>query len=233
MVRFRPWAPFRFRIASHRRIFGYDPTIPLRGALLAPKVQHRAAIVDEKGLGGLLRSIDGYDGYPTIKAALLFTALTFARPGEVRGATRNEFDLQGAVWRISAERTKMRRPHEVPLSKQALAVLESVWMLSDENGLVFPSIQSSRRPLSQNTSALRRMGYTKDQMTAHGFRAAASAILHERGFPAHVIEVALAHQGENEVRRAYNRAKYWAERVQLMQAWADLLDEFRAAKEIS
>jgi integrase len=221
---------FRYAIVTLRATS--DPTQALHGALLAPKVQHRAAIVDEKGFGGLLRVIDEYDGWPTVRAALLFTALTFARPGEVRGAMRSEFDLGNAVWRISEERTKMRRPHEVPLSRQALAVLESVWTLSDHGDLVFPSIRSSRLPLSENTlnSALRRMGYTKDEMTAHGFRAAASTILHERGFPPHVIEVALAHQDENEVRRAYNRAKYWPERVQLMQAWADLLDEFRAIR---
>lgn len=218
---------FRYAIVTLRATS--DPTQALYGALLAPKVQHRAAIVDEKGLGGLLRVIDDYDGWPTVRAALLFTALTFARPGEVRGATRGEIDLKNAVWRISEERTKMRRTHEVPLSRQALGVLESIWTLSDHGDLVFPSIRSSRLPLSENTlnSALRRMGYTKDEMTAHGFRAAASTILHERGFPPHVIEAALAHQDENEVRRAYNRAKYWPERVQLMQTWADLLDQFR------
>jgi integrase len=209
-----------------------DPTLATHGALLPPVVRNRAAIVDEQQFGGLVRAIDDYDGWPTVKAALQFTALTFARPGEVRGATRKEIDLNKAVWRISEHRTKMRRPHEVPLSKQAIAVLESVWTLSDGGELVFPSIRSNRVSLSENAlnAALRRMGYTKDEMTAHGFRAAASTILNERGFNHHVIEAALGHQDEDEVRRVYNRAKYWPERIQLMQLWGNLLDEFRAVR---
>lgn len=206
-----------------------DPTLALHGALLAPKVQHRASITDEAKLGGLMRSIDEYDGYASLSAALKFTALTFARPGEVRGARRGEIDFENAVWRISAERAKMRRPHEVPLSRQAIVLLRDVWSLSDYGDLVFPSIRSNRKPLSENSmnSALRRMGYGSDEMTSHGFRASASTILHERAHPPHVIEAALGHQDENAVRRAYNRAIYWPERVLLMQTWADLLDEFR------
>jgi integrase len=124
---------------------------------------------------------------------------------------------------------KMRRPHDVPLSKQALAVLRDVWELSDGDSLVFPSVRSAIRPLSENAmnSALRRMGYTKDQMVAHGFRSSASTILNERGFDPDVIETALAHQDEDEVRAAYNRAKYWPQRVKLMQEWADLMDQFK------
>ncbi len=218
---------FRYAIVTLRAT--NDPTLATHGALLAPKVQHRAAIIDEKELGGLLRAIDEYDGWPTVAAALKFMALTFARPGEVRCAMRKEFDLQKSVWRISEERTKMRRPHEVPLSRQALELLESIWSLSDYGGIVFPSIRSNRVPLSENAfnAALRRMGYTKEEMTAHGFRASASSILNTRGFNPDVIEAALAHQDENEMRRIYNRAKYWPERVKLMQDWADLLDYFR------
>jgi len=221
---------FRYAIVTLRA--NGDPTVALHGALLAPKVQHRAAIVDERRLGGLMRAIDEYDGWPTVTAALKFTALTFARPGEVRGAKRAEFHLENAVWRIPEERTKMRKPHEVPLSRQSREVLQNIWSLSDNGELVFPSIRSNRKPLSENAlnSALRRMGYTKEEVTAHGFRSSASTILHERGFAPHVIEAALAHQDENEVRRAYNRAQYWPERIQLMQAWADLLDEFQRAK---
>ena len=123
----------------------------------------------------------------------------------------------------------MRRPHEVPLSTQTLAVLRDIWPLSEGHDLVLPSIRSLRRPLSDNAlnSALRRMGYSQDEMCAHGFRAAASTILNERGFNPDVIEAALGHQQSDAVRRAYNRAKYWPERVKLLQAWADLLDEFR------
>ena len=221
-------AVFRLAIVTQRA--SNDPTTALRGALVPPIVRHRAAITDEKQLGGLLRAIDAFDGWPTIKAALLFTALTCARPGEVRGARRAEIDLERAVWRIPAERSKMRRHHDVPLSRQALNVLDEVWPLSDYGELVFPSIRSNVRPLSENAmnSALRRMGFSQDEMTAHGFRSTASTILNERGVRPDVIEAMLGHQHENVVRRAYNRASYWPERVELMQKWADMLDEFRA-----
>ena len=123
----------------------------------------------------------------------------------------------------------MRRPHDVPLSRQALAILHDIWPLSDNGDLVLPSIRSLQKPLSENAmnSALRRMGFGKDEMTAHGFRSAASTVLNERGFDPNVIEAALAHQDENSVRRAYNRATYWPERIKLLRQWADLLDEFR------
>jgi integrase len=218
---------FRYAIVTLRA--KSDPTQALYGALLAPQVKHRAAITDEEQLGGLMRAIDDYDGWPTLRAALQFLALTMTRPGDVRHMTRSEINFEKAVWRIPAARMKMRRPHDVPLSKQAVAILRDIWPLSDNSELVFPSIRSAKKPLSENAmnSALRRMGYTKDEVTAHGFRSAASTILNERGFNPDVIEAALAHQDENSVRRAYNRATYWAERVPLIQSWADLLDEFR------
>lgn len=123
----------------------------------------------------------------------------------------------------------MRRPHEVPLSPQAIKVLKDIWSLSDHADLVFASIRSNRKPLSENAmnSALRRMGYTKDEMTAHGFRASANTIFNSRGFNSDVIEAALGHQDEDEIRRVYNRSKYWLERVKLMNDWAALLDELR------
>ncbi|MFG1413799.1 integrase arm-type DNA-binding domain-containing protein [Xanthobacter sp. VTT E-85241] len=221
---------FRFAIATLRA--ETDPTFPLRDALERPKVTHRAALTDPQALGGLMRAIDEYDGWPTLRSALLFTALTFCRPGEVRGARWAEFDFETSVWSIPAERMKMRRPHKVPLSKQALQVLAEIRPLTGEAELVFPSIRSNKKLLSENAlnSALRRMGFTQDEMTAHGFRATASSILNERGFSPDVIEAALAHIDQNEIRRAYNRATYWPERVVLMQAWADMLDEFRALK---
>lgn len=219
---------FRYAIVTLRAT--HDPTIAIHGALLPPKVKPRAAILDEKQFGGLIRSIDEYDGWATLRAALKFTALTFARPGEVRGAVRKEFDLKNAVWRISAERAKMRRPHDIPLSPQALAVLRQVWPLSEHQELVFPSIRSTIKPLSEMAmnSALRRMGYTQDEMTAHGFRSSASTILNERGFNRDVIEAALGHQDEDEIRRAYNRARYWEQRVTLMNEWARIIDELAA-----
>ncbi|MFG1359340.1 tyrosine-type recombinase/integrase [Xanthobacter pseudotagetidis] len=223
---------FRYAIATLRA--ETDPTSPLKDALERPKVVHRAALTDPVALGGLLRAIDEYDGWPTLRAALLFTALTFARPGEVRGARWNEFDFAKAVWNIPAIRMKMRRAHMVPLSRQALSGLDEIRAFSGASELVFPSIRSNKKLISENgmNSALRRMGFTQDEMTAHGFRASASSILNERGHSPDVIEAALGHLDQNEVRRAYNRATYWPERVALMQTWADMLDEFRRLKPI-
>ncbi len=218
-----------FRLAITTLRATNDPTYPLRGALLKPIVTPRPAITDERALGGLMTAMDDYDGWPTLKAALHFLALTMVRPGEVRFMHRSEVIWPKSTWRIPAERMKMRRPHDVPLSRQATAILRDLWDLSEGDGLVFPSIRSVTRPLSENAmnSALRRMGYSRDEMCAHGFRASASTILNERGYSPDVIETALAHQDEDETRRAYNRARYWPERVKLLQDWADLLDEFR------
>lgn len=218
---------FRYAIVTLRA--DSDPTTILRGALLAPQVKGRAAITDERAFGRLLKAIDEYDGWPTISTALKFIALTCARPGEVRGAARDEFDLDKGIWHIPASRMKMRLPHDVPLSRQALEVLKTIWPLSEGSKLVFPSIRSTDRPLSDNAfnAALRRMGYSKDEATAHGFRVSASSILNNRGFDPDAIEAVLAHQDKNAIRRTYNRATYWKQRVELMQQWADLLDEFR------
>ena len=219
---------FRYAIATVRATS--DPTAPLRDALLKPKVKHRSAIIDEREFGTLMISVDEYDGWPTLRAALQLLALTMTRPGEVRGMRRSEINFETAVWHVPAERTKMRRPHDVPLSRQALAILREIWPLSDYGELVLPSIRSIKKPLSENAmnSALRRMAYTKDEMTSHGFRSTASTILNERGFNPDVIEAALGHQDKNAIRRAYNRATYWPERVKLLQTWADMLDEFRS-----
>jgi len=218
---------FRYGVVTLRAT--NDPTSALKGALLKPKVQHRAAIIDEIPLGALMRSIDEYDGWPTLRAALQLIALTMTRPGELRGMKRNEINFEKAIWRIPAERMKMRRPHDVPLSKQALKAIKDIWSLSENGELVLPSIRSLSRPLSENAmnSALRRMGYSQSEMTAHGFRSSASTILNERGYNPDVIEAALAHVDDDEIRRAYNRAKYLAERTKLMQDWANLLDDFR------
>lgn len=221
-----------FRLAISTLRAEADPTASLRGALRPPKVVHRAALIDPKDVGALLCSIDTYTGWPSLRAALLFTALTFCRPGEVRGARWKEIDFEKAVWTIPEHRMKMRRPHLVPLSRQAIQVLRDIYPITGTSELVFPSVRSNKKTLSENAfnSALRRMGFTQDEMTAHGFRATASSILNERGFPPDVIEAALAHVEPNAVRRAYNRATYWPERVTLMQAWADMLDDFRALK---
>ena len=220
-------AVFRLAIATLRATT--DPTYALRGAIAAPVVKHRPAITDERQLGVLMAEIDGYTGWPTLKAAIKFLALTMSRPVEVRFMRRNEVVWPAALWRIPAERMKMRRPHEVPLSKQALEVLRQVWPLTTDDNLVFPSIRSLRRRLSENAfnSVLRRLGYGADEHCAHGFRSSASTILNERGYDERVIEAALAHEDENKVRRAYNRSLYLEERKKLLQDWANLLDEFR------
>jgi integrase len=220
-------AVFRLAVATLRA--ETDPTYALRGAIAAPVVSHRAAITDEKQLGALMVAIDGYEGWPTLRSALAFLALTMVRPGEVRRMRRNEVIWPSAIWRIPAERMKMRRPHDVPLSRQALAILREAWPLTMDDNLVFPSIRTIRRPLSENAfnSVLRRLGYGTDEHCAHGFRSSASTILNERGYDSRVIEVALAHQDENKTRAAYNRAQFWPERQKLLQDWADLLDEFR------
>jgi integrase len=142
---------------------------------------------------------------------------------------RPEINFEKAVWRIPAERMKMRRPHDVSLSKQAIGILRDIWPLSEHGDLVLPSIRSVKKSLSEGAmiSALRRIGYTKEEMTPHGFRSSASTILNERGFNPDVIEAALAHQDENEIRRAYDRATYWPERVKLMEARANMLDDFK------
>ncbi|MEX0320031.1 MAG: tyrosine-type recombinase/integrase [Ruegeria sp.] len=222
-------AVFRLAVVTLRA--ENDPTYAVKGSLLPVKVTNRAAITDENVFGQFLRDLDAYTGAGVIKDALLFQILTMTRPGEVRGAKQQEFDLDNRKWAISANRMKMRRDHVVPLSAQALELVERNWIDVDGVELVFPSLNSNRKWLSENAfnSALRRMGYSKDDATAHGFRSTASTILNDQGFDGEVIEAALAHQDKNAIRRAYNRATYWDQRVGLMQKWADLVDEFRTS----
>ncbi|WGI22147.1 integrase arm-type DNA-binding domain-containing protein [Amylibacter sp. IMCC11727] len=218
-----------FRLAVVTMRATHDPTAAVKGSLLPVKVTNRAAITDEKQFGQFLRDLDAYTGAGVIKDAILFQILTMTRPGETRGAKQDEMDLEERKWSLSAERMKMRRDHILPLSNQALALVQQNWIEVDGVDLIFPSLNSNRKWLSENAfnSAIRRMGYTKEEVTAHGFRATASTILNNRGFDGEVIEAALAHQDKNAVRRAYNRATYWDQRVELMQAWADLVDEFK------
>jgi integrase len=226
---------FRYAIATGRA--ERDPSADLRGALTSPKVNHRAAIVDPVGIGGLLRAIDGYDGLPITKAALRLAPLVFVRPGELRHAEWAEFDLAAAEWRIPPAKMKMRRAHRVSLSRQALDVLRDLQPTSEGGGFLFPSVRSAVRPMSENTlnAALRRLGYGTDDMTAHGFRAMASTRLNEMGgWNPDAIERQLAHQEQDDVRRAYvHAAEYWPERVKMMQAWADYLDELRERGKIA
>jgi integrase len=222
-------AIFRYAIATGRA--SADPTPALRGALKAPVVRHRAAIVAPEALGALLRAVDGYNGTPEVRLGLQLLALTFVRPGELRGARWSEVNFDKAVWTIPSERMKMRRPHNIPLSRQTLSVLRNARAINPEAEMILPGLRGRARSLSENTfnAALRRLGYANDEMTAHGFRAAASSILNESGeWNADAIEAQLAHVEGNAVRRAYARAEYWEERVQMMQWWADQLDGFRS-----
>ena len=223
---------FRYAIASGHA--ESDPTRDLRGALTSVAQRSHPAIIEPARVGELLRAIDGYVGDPSTVAALRLAPLLFVRPGELRGAQWSEFDLEAAEWRISAARMKMGEQHIVPLSRQALAILRELQPLTGHARYLFPSLRTRERPISENTlnAALRRLGYSKDEMTAHGFRAMASTLLNEQGFPPDVIELQLAHAERNQVRAAYNRAQRLAERRQMMQAWADYLDRLRAGSKV-
>jgi integrase len=220
---------FRYAIATGRA--ERDPSADLRGALIAPKVNHRSAVVGAAAIGALLRAIEGFDGQPTTKAALRLAPLLFVRPGELRHAEWAEIDFVAAEWRIAAAKMKMRRPHRVPLARQALAIIRELQAISGGGRWLFPSVRSAARPISENTlnAALRRLGYGPEQMTTHGFRAIASTCLSEMGrWNRDAIERQLAHQEADDVRRAYiHAAEYWPERVKMMQAWANHLDKLR------
>lgn len=220
---------FRYGVATTRA--KRDVAADLIGALTSPKVKNHAAIVDPVQVGALLRSIEGYEGQPSTHLAFRLAPHLFTRPGELRQAEWAEVDLDAAVWTIPAIRTKMRKEHAVPLSRQAVAILRKARKLSGENGLVFPGLRGAR-PISSNTmnAALRRLGYGHDDMTAHGFRAMASTLLNQSGkWRPYVIERALAHGERDKIRAAYNRAQHWEERVEMAQWWSDYLDKLRAA----
>jgi integrase len=219
---------FRYAIAVGKA--ESDPTFALRGALTTPPTKHRAAIVEPVPLGALLRAIDSYEGTPEVTAALQLLALTFVRPGELRNARWAEFALDAGLWTIPAGRMKMKRAHRVPLSPQAIAILRRLHGITGRGELLFRSVRSPNRCMSENTlnAALRRLGYSKDDMTSHGFRAAASSLLNECGkWNPDAIEAQLAHVENNSVRRAYARADFWEERVAMMSYWAKRLDAMR------
>lgn len=223
---------FRYAIATGRA--SRDPSADLRGAL-APVVRRNfSSITDPVRVGELLRVIDGYAGQHATRCALKLSPLVFVRPGELRKAQWSEIDFDASEWRIPAERMKMGEEHIVPLSTQALAVLQDLQPLTGRGPYLFPSLRTSQSPMSENTvnAALRRMGYDKDTMTGHGFRALASTRLNEMGWAPDVIERQLAHAERNKVRAAYNRAQYLTERRKMMQAWADYLDGLRVGGKV-
>ena len=221
-------AVFRYAVATAR--IPSDPTRDLRGALTAPTVTHYGAVIEPKKVGELLRAIDTYEGQQITKFALQLAPHVFVRPGELRHAEWAEIDLEGALWTIPAIKTKMRKVHLVPLSRQALAILNDVHILTGPAGYVFPSIRTKSRPMSANTinAGLRRLGYATDEMTAHGFRAMASTLLNESSkWNPDAIERALAHGDSDKVRAAYHRGAHWQERVEMAQWWSDYLDLLR------
>ncbi len=223
-------AVFRYAVQTGRAT--YNPAADMQGVLKSRRVQHRAAISSDD-LPQFLKDVTVGDIHTTTKLALQFTILTAARSGEVRGAIWDEIDLEGKLWVIPAERMKMGTPHKVPLSKQAIAILNRVGKLYNKEGLVFPGIRDHSKQLSENTMlyALYRMGY-HSRATVHGFRATFSTIANESGFDGDVIEKALAHEQRNKVRAAYHRSEYIEQRRELMQWWADLLQQMEYGAEI-
>ena len=235
--RCRSFASRVFRYAAATCRAESDPAALLAGQLITPKVKHHAAILEPLKFGQLLRSIDAFEGAPITRLALKIAPHVMARPGELRQATWDEFDLESKIWRIKAERMKMRRVHAIPLSEQVLDYLYQMQQFSGPVGYVFPAFHTSRRPMSENTmnQAFRRMGYSSDEVTAHGLRTTASTLLNECGkWHPDAIERALAHGDSNAVRGIYNRGQYWDERIRMMQWWSDYLDQLRhSGEEIS
>lgn len=222
---------FRYAVATARA--ESDPAHMLLGALIAPRPTHYAAITDPVEFGALLRAIESYSGSPATYFALNLLPHVFQRPGELRNMEWSEIDIENAVWTIPAKKMKMREPHHVPLSTQALAILGDKQLLAGRGKYVFPSVRSLSRAMSANTinAALRRLGYTSDEVTAHGFRSTASSLLNECGkWNPDAIERALAHRESNQVRAAYHRSSYWTERVLMAQWWSDQLDNLREGR---
>jgi integrase len=228
--RVRAFASQVFRYGVATACCKRDVAADLIGALTAPTVRHHPAIVDPVKLGALLRAIEDFDGFPGVRHALRLAPHVFVRPGELRGAEWTE--IEGAVWRIPASKTKMRKDHIVPLSRQAGEILMDAKLVSSGSGWVFPGAWSLSRPISENAlnGALRRLGYNKDEVTPHGFRTTASTLLNESGrWSPDAIERALAHGERDRVRAAYNRAAHMRERAEMMQWWSDYLDKLREA----
>ena len=200
---------------------------------LKSRKKENYARLDEKELPELLRKIEAYQGGPYTRLAMQLMALTFVRTSELIAARWAEFDLAAAEWRIPPERMKMKTPHIVPLSPQAVEVLKVLHTLSGGRVLLFPGERDHDKPMSNNTilMALARMGY-KGRMTGHGFRGVASTILHEQGYAHHAIDLQLAHQERNEVSAAYNHALYLKDRRVMMCDWANHLDKLRRGADV-
>jgi integrase len=212
-----------------------NPARDLRGALTSHDVKHHAAILNPVKVGELLRAIDGYEGFPLTRLALQLSPHVFKRPGEVRGARWSEIDLVAGVWTIPSQRMKKRREHSVPLSSQAIAILSEAKKLSAHSQFVFSSVRTPTRPMSENTvnAALRRLGYTSEEMTAHGFRGTATTLLMASGkWSREIVKKALSHKEGDETWAAYERGDHWPQRVEMAQWWSDYLDQLRKGADI-
>lgn len=211
-----------------------NPASSISKALKERKVKNMPAITEPKEITELLRAIDGLGGTYTVKCAMRFLPLVFVRPGELRTAEWVNISLDDALWIIPAAKMKMSRDHIVPLSKQAVEILRELQPLTGGGKYVFPSVRTKARPMSENTLnvALRRLGYSKDDMVAHGFRTMASTRLHEMGWKSEIIEFQLAHADKNKIRGVYNRAEYLEERKRMMQGWADYLDALKNEEKV-
>ena len=225
------------RYAETERLVERDvsASIDLNLVLPAIKHKHHAALTDPMEVGALLRAIDGFSGSFLTVCALKLMALTFVRPGELRHTEWPEIDLDGATWSIPGSRMKMGNDHIVPLSTQAVAIFRQLQDLTGGGKYAFPSLHGSAVPMSENTmnAALRRMGFTNNKMTSHGFRAMARTLLHEQlHYPPEVIEHQLAHRVPDTLGTAYNRTKFLKERRAMMQSWADYLDKLKAGADV-
>ena len=221
-------AVFRYAVASG--VAANDPTFALKDALIRPTVKHHAAIIDRTKLKEFLHALENYGGQAETKIGLKLLMLFAARPGEIRKAAWEEFDIDARVWNVPAERMKMRKPHSVPLSDMALECLAELRELSGWGELLFPSQKSSKKPISENTlnQALRRMGFKREEVTSHGFRTTFSTFANESGlWSPDAIEAYISHQDKNAIRRVYNRAAYWDERVKIAEWWASTLEQLR------
>ncbi len=213
-----------FAYAIVHGIIEYDPAQPVAKQIPAHKAEHRAALTEPKEVAQLLRDIYNYQGTFVVECALKLSPLLFQRPGEIRQMEWKDLDIEAKEWRYLVTKTKVQ--HIVPLSTQAIAIIEEIRLLTGAGRYVFPSSRNDGRPMSDNTirTALNTLGYDGKTMTAHGFRTTASTLLNEQGWSPDAIERQLSHMPSDQVRAAYNRAQYLEERRRLMQCWADYLD---------
>ena len=223
---------FRYAIATGRA--ERDPCADLRGSLTSAESKQMAAITDPVQIGALLRAIDDYQGHALTRLALKLAPLVFVRPGELRHAGWTEIDTKRGQWKIPAEKIKLRIPHIVPLARQSQTIIREIESISGHGRYLFPSLRTTERPMSNNTilAALRRMGYTKDEMSGHGFRIMAERLLYKLEWPAHIIELQLARASKSNREATKDYAQNLPQRFKMMQAWANYLDSLKKDKAV-